>query len=116
MVSVSRRSSGQLGLQLLRLLCVFLRLCGQGVYLSPAGKNGRVLIDGTAGKAAAGIHHLAIQRHHPVAVAICLGDGGRGVNVLRHNGASQQGIHHHTVAVIALHQLAGQAHIAASGS
>ena len=115
MVSVSRRSSVSWASSSSACFAYFFASAVRASISPPAGKNGRVLIDGTAGKAAAGIHHLAIQRHHPVAVAVRLGDGGRGVNVLRHNGASQQGIHHHTVAVIALHQLAGQAHIAAPG-
>ena len=104
---------GQLGFQLLRLPAVFLCLGSQCIDLSPTGKNGSVFIHRAAGQAAAGINHLTVQRYRAVAVAVRLGNGGRRINILGHNGAAQQRSDHLAVTIIALHQFTGKTHIAA---
>ena len=103
----------QLGFQLLRLPAVFLCLGSQCIDLSPTGKNGSVFIHRAAGQAAARIHHLTVQRYRAVAVAVRLGNGGRRINILGHNGAAQQRSDHLAVTIIALHQFTGKTHIAA---
>ena len=94
-----RLAGGEFPLALAEFLLggVGLLLQGRGLFPDPLdlgspAEQPRVAPFGTAGQGAACVDHLAVQAHHPQAVARPLGDGGGAVQVLCHGHPAQQGI------------------------
>ena len=94
----------------------FLQLRGQLLHLALAAQQVlRLLLDAAAGHAAAGVHHIALQRHQPEGMPARAHDGDAAVQVPGHHRASQQALHHAAVQRVIAAQLAGHADAAGHG-
>ena len=104
-----------LGLLKLRLqyqlfLLQALFLPGELFQLIGPGENARVLVHGTTGHGAAGVHHLAVQGNDLKAAAIALAHGNGRVQVGHDHGSRQQVFHNAPVLFLAFYQVRGNAH------
>ena len=94
----------------------FLQLRGQLLHLALAAQQVlRLLLNAAAGHAAAGVHHVALQRHQPESMPARAHDGDAAVQVLGYDGASQQAFHYAAVDGIVAAQLARHADTAGHG-
>ena len=107
---------GHLLLGGLRPRAHFLQLRGQLLHLALAAQQVlRLLLNAAAGHAAAGVHHVALQRHQPESMPARAHDGDAAVQVPGHHGAAQQAFHYAAVDGIVAAQLARHADTAGQG-
>ena len=96
----------QLGVDRAQLLLRLLDLAAAGQQAGHAG------LHAAAGHGAAGVHHVALQRHQPQLIARRALDGDAAGQILGDDGAAQQAVHHALILFIIGNQLRGHAHAA----
>ena len=99
----------ELLLQLLQRLFAFLDLAGAGE------EAGGTALHAAAGHGAAGVHHVALQRHQAELIPSGPLDGNARGQVLGHHGAPKEIVDHALILRVKLHQLRRQAHTARHG-
>ena len=80
----------------------------QFFHLLLAGKKPRAALHAAAGKAAARVDHLTIQRDHLVVVTVVPRHAGSFVDVVHHDDAAQQVRHDVVIPAVSLHKAGGQ--------
>ena len=92
------------------LLLQLLFLLGELFQLIGAGQDARFFIDRTAGHGTAGVHDLAVQGYDLEPVAVLLGHGDGGIDVMDDYRSAQQVFHNLAIPGIGTYQLGGNAH------